>query len=500
MRSDHPNVKGDRTTSVLPEEFDENPVRAPIRAGRLAIRDADHIWNEEPPKALERSRLYHLQPIGRATGEVESATSFLARLASHHTVSTWSLLKCEIGPRLFGAEAVLRYRLGELVTTMGAAFNGENDTSRKVISILQELTGRKNLSQISMAFCKGFISPRFLVSVKQSWCAECLSEWKAAGREIYSPLLWHLMAVRVCPRHGIPLRIACPECGKSFHPLTAHSRPGFCPRCCSWLGSRPSNAESEPPHQTNDIEIARLVVDFLQHSPGALAACDESAFPQNIELLLQRLFSGNVAALARFLKINRYTILAWKAKTQRPTLLSLADLSLKVSVSPTAILSVRLRGDEFVLRMDTPDRVFRRRFVAPRQINLDRIQQALEDVVKEDVFPRPSLSQMAARLGCDQTTLDRRFPDLANRIKERYRESCAIRKEARAKELESIVRRAAIDIHRAGEYPSQYRVRRALPKSIDMRDPPANKAWKQTLVELGLSMDNESTMAHTARS
>jgi TniQ protein len=460
-------------------------------AGSEAFQYADDIWNAEPPDVPERSRFFYMEPIGRVTGEVESATSYLARLAAAHTVSTWSLLKCEIGPRLFGAEAILRYRLGELVTTMGAAFNGENGTSRTIISILEQLTGRKDLSQTSMAFCRGFISPRFLVRVKQSWCCECLSEWKVAGREIYSPLLWHLMAVNVCPRHGIPLRMTCHECGKSFPPLTAHSRVGFCPRCGSWLGSSRSSFEAITPHQTTDLEIARLACDFMRDGPGALTACTESVFPQNVDLLLHRFFGGNVAALARFLKMNRYTIIAWKDRTQRPTLLSLADVSLKVSVSPAALLSVRLQGDEFVLRTDTAGKVSGRRFTPPRELNLKRMQQALENAVKGNVSPQPSLSQVASRFGCDQTTLDRRFPDLAKQVKELYRQSCVARKEARSKQLESIVRKTTIDIHNAGNYPSQYKVRQALPSSIDMRDPPANKAWKQTLVELGLCMDEE---------
>lgn len=377
------------------------------------------------------------------------------------------------------------------MTTMGAAFNGENGTSRKTISILERLTGRKDLSQTSMGFCRGFISPRFLVRVKQSWCCECLSEWKATGREIYSPLLWHLMAVNMCPVHGIPLRMACHECGKSFPPLTAHSRVGFCPRCGSWLGSSQPSAEATTSHQTIDLEIARLACDFLRDGPGAVATCGESVFPQSIDLLLHRFFDGNVAALARFLQMNRYTIIAWKARTQRPTLLSLVDLSLKVSVSPAALLSVRLQGDEFVLRTDTSEKVNKRRFIPPRELNLKRMQQALGNVVKGDISPRPSLSQVASQLGCDQTTLDRRFPDLAKQVKELYRQSCADRKEARAKQLESIVRKTTIAIHNAGNYPSQCKVRLALPSSIDMRDPPANKAWKQTLVELGLSMDHE---------
>lgn len=501
MSGPHPMEDGNSTAPVSSGVRRETIGLAAVHAGaeqdhvcsvQEIFNNADDIWNEVLPEVPARTRLYHMEPIGRGTGEIESATSYLARLATSHTVSSWSLLKAEIGPRLFGADAILRYRLGELVTTMGAAFNGENETSRKIISILEDLTGRNDLCQTSMAFCRGFISPRFLVRVKQSWCCECLSDWGAAGREIYSPLLWHLMAVQVCPKHGTPLSMACPECLSSFHPLTAHSRLGFCPRCGSWLGSSRSNSEAIVPHQTVELEIARLTRDFLQDGPGAMAASRESDFPQNIELLLHRFFGGNVAALARFLKIDRYTILAWKAKTQRPTLLSLADLSLKVSVPPAALLSVRLQGDEFVLRTNTPDKVLQRRFVPPRKLDLERIRQALEDAVKDDVFPRPSLSQMAARLGCDQTTLDRRFPELAKKVKQLYRQSCEVRKAARAKQLESIVRKTTIDIHKAGDYPSQCRVRQALPSFIDMRDPPANKAWKQTLVELGFGTNNES--------
>ncbi|HWD93696.1 MAG TPA: TniQ family protein [Verrucomicrobiae bacterium] len=461
-------------------------------AGAEVVSDSDFMWNANTLEMPERSKLYYLEPIGLLTGEGESVTSYLARLAKNHTVSIWNLLKYEIGPKLFGSETVLRYRLGELVTTMGAAFNGENGTSKSIVSILERLTGRKDLKQTSMTFCKSFVSPRFLVRVKQSWCSECLSEWKAAGREIYSPLLWHLMAVNVCPKHGIPLRRACHECGKSFPPLTARSHVGFCPRCGSWLGICESSSEAVESPQTFDLEIARLACNFLRDGPDALTASGESVFPQNIDLLVRRFFGGNVAALARFLKVNRYTIIGWRAKTQRPTLLSLADLSLKVSVSPTALLSVRLQGDEFVLRTDISSKVNQRRFVPPHKLNLRKMQLALEKAIEGDVSKSPSLGEIASQLGCDQTTLVRRFPELAKKVKERHRQYCADRKENRAKQLESIVRKVTIDIHNSGNYPSQYKVRQALPCSIDMRDPPANKAWKQTLVELGLDFDRES--------
>jgi hypothetical protein len=439
----------------------------------------------------DRSHLYSLEPLAHGTGGIESASSYLSRLAMAHTVSTWSLLKCEIGPQLFGEEATLRYRLGELVTTLGAAFNGENGTSRALVSILQGLTGRTDLARLTMGFCRGFVSPRYLVQVKQAWCGECLSEWKSEGRELYSPLLWHLMAATVCPKHGSVLRTACPKCDSKFHPLTAHSRPGYCPRCGTWLGVPEHPSHAELSDLGFEQEIAQKVSDFLGDGPELLAATKESCFPGNIQLLVEQLFDGNVAALSRFLKVNRYTIIAWKAGVQRPTLLSLADVSLKVSVPPAVLLCKQLQANDFQFRPDAKGKARPRRFFPPKEHDLEKMRRALEDASKEGLVQRISLSQLARRLGCDQTTLDNRFPELARRVKDLYKEFCAVRKAARAKELERIVRQTTIDIYKAGDYPSQYRVRQALPSFIDMRDPPANDAWKRTLIELQLDKECE---------
>jgi len=187
----------------------------------------DDGWQRIPA----RSQLYCLEPIGKGTDLVESATSYLSRVANAHTVSTWMLLKHEVAPRLFGSDAVLRNRLSELTATIGAACNGENATASKLVSILHTLTGRDDLGRTTMGFCRGFVASRFLVRVEQAWCPACLDEWKEEGREIYLPLLWNILAVRVCPRHGTVLNTKCRACRRSFHPLMAHSRPGFCHRC-----------------------------------------------------------------------------------------------------------------------------------------------------------------------------------------------------------------------------------------------------------------------------
>lgn len=433
-----------------------------------------------------RSRLYCLEPLGLGTGEVESATSYLARLAIAHTVSTWSLLKCEIAPRLFGPNVILRNRLSELTAAMGSACNGENQTSRKLISILLFLTGREDLDRITMGFCHRFVCSRFLVRVAQAWCSVCFSEWKAKGKEMYSPLLWHLMAVKMCPRHGIPLRTTCPACSRSFHPLTAHSRPGYCPRCGQWLGSAKSVAESAVPQATGDGETAKLISDFVRDGPGTLGATTTSAFPENIETLLQSHFGNNVQALSRYLRITRFTVMAWKNGVQHPTLLSLADVSNRVRVTPVDLLTTQLRADNFVLCGSMADQPSRKRFVSPPRVDLERMRQVLEEAVNGS-STHPSLSKLATLLGCNQSTLQRRFPELAEKVKQQYQSYCATQKEIRANLFRSKVRESVISIHKTGVYPSQSRIRQALPAFIDMREPVALDEWKRTLAELGFT-------------
>lgn len=452
--------------------------------------------NEDWLQKLQgRSRLYCLEPIGLGTGEVESATSYLARLSSAHAVSTWSLLKCEIAPRLFGPEAILRNRLSELTAAMGSACNGENQTSTKLILILRSLTCREDLDWITMGFCRGFVAPRFLVRREQAWCYVCLSEWKAQGREIYSPLLWHLMAVKMCPTHGVALKTLCPACGRSFHPLTAHSRPGYCSHCHKWLGVAGSSGTSLTLQEIVDQENAKLIADFLRDGLRTLTNAGRTEFPQNIGILLKSHFDNNVQALTRYVDVNRATVITWKNGSQRPTLLSLTDFSKRVNVAPSALLGTRLRGEDFKLSTGVANEPSRKRFFSPPKVNLERMHQLLEETLRAEAGTALSLHQLATQLGCNQSTLQRRFPELAEKVKQKYQKFRAIQKEVRAQLFRSSVRVAVMQIYKMGLYPSQSRVREVLPRSIDMREPVALDEWKRTLTELGFSHGKQGRKA-----
>jgi DNA-binding XRE family transcriptional regulator len=231
-------------------------------------------------------------------------------------------------------------------------------------------------------------------------------------------------------------------------------------------------------------EIARRLSDFLRDAPTHLAAGEPSTFARNIGLLRASAFQGNAQALARFAGVNRFTIVAWERGTQVPTLLSLAELSLRIELSPDFVLRRRLGPHDFSFSTRRSAQVRQRVHSAPPKHDLERMRQALEDAIRDGVFPRPSLSALADQLGCCQTTLDRRFPELAGRVKDLYRGFAVIRKEVRSKLVRGMVRTSTIALHKAGQYPSMHMVGFGLPSFIDMRDRLAYEEWKRTMTEL----------------
>jgi len=241
------------------------------------------------------------------------------------------------------------------------------------------------------------------------------------------------------------------------------------------------------------VAAAQRVSEFLREGQQKLLTANVSTFAKNMDRLLHAHFGGNVAALARFLAINRYSVLAWKGGVHRPTLLSLADLSQKVTVPMADLLGTDLGDADFSIQTDRTSHRRKSRFTTPPKTDLERMRQLLESAAKGDIFPTPSLSKLATELGCHQTTLQRRFPEFTAEIKQRYQSYHSIRIEVRSKLFRSIVNTAVTDLHNAGIYPSQCRVRASLPTCIDMREPCAQAEWKRALSNLNYPVEPEST-------
>jgi hypothetical protein len=157
------------------------------------------------PRLSPRTGLYPLPPVGVGTGNIESLTSYITRLAQAHDVSTYILLARYLRLRVLQAKLA-----GSLGTSKkwkrhfledAHTLNGMTDRVGDWTFALEESTGIANLQYLTMAVWKGIFSSQGLLRNRRAWCAACYHEWQASGQVIYEPLLWALADVSICPTH-----------------------------------------------------------------------------------------------------------------------------------------------------------------------------------------------------------------------------------------------------------------------------------------------------------
>src|SRR5260221_14560420 len=98
----------------------------------------------EAPPISPRSRLYHLEPVGKGTPFVESLASYVTRLAEAHCVSPKSLVINEVLPVL-GREYKTRsdyHLVNKLWIVSALSLNGTGSLAHKWMCALESLTLR----------------------------------------------------------------------------------------------------------------------------------------------------------------------------------------------------------------------------------------------------------------------------------------------------------------------------------------------------------------------
>jgi hypothetical protein len=123
-------------------------------------------------------------------------------------------------------------------------------------------------------------------------------------------------------------------------------------------------------------------------------------------------------------------------------------------------------------------------FSAPPKLDPELMRSELERFAYDEISTAVSLNMIAKKLKCNQTTLQRNFPNLTEIIKQRYVAHRKNQMQARVDEVQLLVGSLMRSVHAAGEYPSQAKLRAKLQGKVDMREPSAHQKWKMTLAEL----------------
>jgi hypothetical protein len=433
-----------------------------------------------------RSRLYSLAPCITGGGRTESMTGYLARLADAHCVPISALVSRIVAPRLRQGRIASRNRLSGVFGTVGLSFNGNSPMAGEVVEVINELTGRTDLDSLTMLFTAGHISHKGLLRPSQAWCPACFSEWKESGVSIHMPLLWSLATVSACTRHARSLSTLCPSCQRPHYPLDWGLRPGFCPKCKCWLGHAGDSAGGTGSLAEWDAYSAFQSEDFLNRAPALLPRSGRSCFAANLRLAVASSCDDSISMFAKLIGYSRRSVRDWINGNQLPHLASLLVVASALGVDAASLCCCQL--DDFELVGDPhkllPESVLEYNRAHGRRYDSGKLRLKLEQLLRRDTHGSVSLARAANILGCDQTHLSRRFPDLAARIKKAHQSRITDRANNRAARIRCIIRRVMEDLYGKGEFPSLWRMKRDVPRGISMRDPIALGEWRSALLEL----------------
>lgn len=368
-------------------------------------------WDLPPPVVPPRSALYSLEPIGIGTPFAESLTGYIARLACAHAVSVADLVKLKLigattkSPPLCPQGGTPHWTSRHGFNPMGYTLNCLTDTSRKWIEALEASTLRRDLSALTLLPFAGEVTQPFLLRWVRAWCPHCYGERREANSGTYDPLLWALRVVTVCPRHQQPLVTTCPHCGRTQHPLAAHSYPGFCSRCRCWLGLQQGANGADGATRQEVVEyqlwVANAMGGFLAAAPHLPSRSLKDNVRDHLRFYVNRLTGGNRTAFAHLVQCPRDQVQYWLAGSHFPRLASLLRVCYYLGISLVTLVTGGAWDPAVGERLKESVRFRVNRSRVPPH-HPDEICRVLEAALHET--PAPSIAAIARRIGYSTTS------------------------------------------------------------------------------------------------
>lgn len=430
---------------------------APLRRGTEIVLQEYEAWNIDTPILPPVTRLYHLSPIGLGTPMVESLTGYIVRLAEAHCVSAGMLYRKEI-QALADKGNIFTFRVSNGAGYSTHTINGVGAPAADFVRALDTLTGRRDLSSLTLLTWARVLPSHSLLRRCRAWCECCLYAWREANQPIYEPLLWTLQAVVVCPYHRRLLRQACPHCEHQIGPLESSSRRDCCLRCGQTLvpGAIDPTSDSRmlPSDELAwDSWVASSLGELLAATPQITCPPERERLAQTICLFVDRFCSGNASTLARLLHVGRGAVSRWQREKTTPRLSILLSMAYRLGISLRNFLlgcpiSAASRG--FV--RDAPVAVNvcsqPRRMAHGRRVHGAEVSRILYTALSET--PPPSMEQVMRRLNHGRATVYRHFPELCRQIARHYAEYRAKRAIERKALAAEEVRRVACELRAKG--------------------------------------------------
>lgn len=436
------------------------------------------------------SRLYHLPLREAGSPNVGSLSDYLVRLAADHSVSVYDLVRHEVLPRLgFDYDnPTPRPYPNKLSTTwwkqLSLTLDGLNRSTRLWIDALHSLTLTSDLARTTSYNLAGSISSRCLIREYAAWCPFCFDEW-TNDNKLYRPLRWSLQVVTSCLVHGVPLETRCPRCELTQLNISPQAKTGWCSSC-----QYPLNAvRQKTTLDENELQQQQWVINQVS---GLIAAQPEErrnsngeVFRREIRAFIDNELQGNAKALSRMLGLHHKTVYELRDGKQLPQLGTLLKFAAVLSKPAVWLLFGReVAGSSSypidALSLNVPiARPLKQSFNFSKQ----EVRQELHNIINNKEMLPLSMATVAKQLGFDQSFLRSHFLYETSIITGRYLAHTRNMAQKRKNKEFASVRRAVLNIHRNGLYPSHKRLRKLVGGAC--RSPIARQARSTALKELG---------------
>lgn len=395
-------------------------MRAPSQHPKI-IRHIYPHWDSKSINLPERSRGYHLEPIGTSTIKVESLTGYIARLAEAHCISAHALLhKVAFGSKQ-GSKGL--YRTGFFGFSSNL-INGLGNIAEETVRALEQLTLCQTIADTTLLKWKNILSPSNLFRNIRRWCGICYEESIREEKPVYEPLIFAFEAVSICPWHLQPLTESCPRCKSQLPMLTSRSRPGYCSRCKEWLGVTDNLKDKESNKtliSTLDIEqqisMADAIGELLIQAPRISVIPTRKIFIANLTKTIDETAGGSINSFSDLIGIWSGTVRRLLSGETRPRIEVLYRICSKVNISLLDLLAgagseEMLARRKFILRIATP--------MPEEPIPWIEVEGKLREALLEN--PPPSMEEVARRMGYYQPKIRYHFSELCAQIVRRYKE------------------------------------------------------------------------------
>lgn len=388
------------------------------------------LWDLGCPEISSRNRLFNVEPVGIGTAQSESFTSYIARQAKAHSVTTGALFSYELAPRTNKPYLIRESRKGQsvLTTTFYAgtpALNGIGSTARDWVRVVEDLNGRRDLRYLTMLTWTNVLVEKLFSRPVRAWCWECLEERDALGLQPYEHLLWMQKVVKVCPFHKRALETLCPSCRRDMRPLGDRSVPGFCARCGAWLGRQTTRDQVAPKLDGLDLKyevwLAIQIGELIAAAPNLSAEPTKEMVRESLFAFIDRTSGGNRRGFALEFDVNTTTVQSWGRSRPLPQTDLVLKICYKTSVSFFDFFVTKnyLADEEWLARAEEIKTRAARRY---ERRDPEKVKSALLAALKEK-RPR-SVAEVAKGLGYMTTAgILKLFPGICKRLQERYRRS-----------------------------------------------------------------------------